>query len=93
MLEKITNQVGTGQDFLFYDFLMPMIIAILISSILGIMAIIIIRKKKSDVHYIKNNDQSFKHNPENNEMSILKERLAKGEITKEEYDTLKKEFE
>ncbi|NIP61467.1 MAG: hypothetical protein GWN01_05030 [Nitrosopumilaceae archaeon] len=26
-------------------------------------------------------------------ISILKERLAKGEITKEEYDDLKKEFE
>jgi len=32
-------------------------------------------------------------NPKKRQLDILRERLAKGEITQEEYDKLKKEFE
>ncbi len=32
-------------------------------------------------------------NPKKKQLDILRERLAKGEITQEEYDKLKKEFE
>jgi len=31
-------------------------------------------------------------NPKKKQLDILRERLAKGEVTKEEYDKLKKEF-
>ena len=31
-------------------------------------------------------------NPKKRQLNILRERLAKGEVTKEEYDKLKKEF-
>ena len=87
MLEKITNQVNTGQDFLFVDFLYPLIMGIIISVILCIIAVIIIRKKKI------NSKKISPLNQEDNAMNILKERLAKGEITKDEYEKLKKEFE
>jgi putative membrane protein len=87
MLEKITNQVNTGQDFLFMDFLYPLIMGIIISVILCIIAVIIIRKKKT------NSKKISPLNQEDNAMNILKERLAKGEITKDEYEKLKKEFE
>ena len=87
MLEKITNQVNTGQDFLFVDFLYPLIMGIIISVILCIIAVIIIRKKKT------NSKKISPLNQEDNAMNILKERLAKGEITKDEYEKLKKEFE
>ena len=87
VLEKITNQVNTGQDFLFVDFLYPLIMGIIISVILCIIAVIIIRKKKT------NSKKISPLNQEDNAMNILKERLAKGEITKDEYEKLKKEFE
>ena len=87
VLEKITNQVNTGQDFLFMDFLYPLIMGIIISVILCIIAVIIIRKKKT------NSKKISPLNQEDNAMNILKERLAKGEITKDEYEKLKKEFE
>jgi len=32
-------------------------------------------------------------NPKKKQLDILRERLAKGEVTQEEYDKLKKEFE
>ncbi len=32
-------------------------------------------------------------NPKKRQLDILRERLAKGEVTQEEYDKLKKEFE
>ena len=87
MLEKITNQVNTGQDFLFMDFLYPLIMGIIISVILCIIAVIIIRKKKT------NSKKISPLNQEDDAMNIIKERLAKGEITKDEYEKLKKEFE
>lgn len=43
---------------------------------------------------VTENDESSEINEQNaKSLKILKERLAKGEITKEEYDELKKEFE
>ena len=52
---------------------------ILFLIVLGIIAVILFISKK----ILSSNKK---------EMNILKERLAKGEITKEEYDNLKKEL-
>ncbi|QLH03819.1 hypothetical protein C5F47_05255 [Nitrosopumilus cobalaminigenes] len=39
------------------------------------------------------NPDKIKNDQNNNSLNILKTRLAKGEITKAEYDELKKEFQ
>ena len=52
---------------------------ILVLIVVGIIAVILFISKK----ILSSNKK---------EMNILKERLAKGEITKEEYDNLKKEL-
>ena len=84
-MEKIlfaTMQVGPSYDPLFYDIYAPLIliiIAVVILAIIGAVAVIWWLKKQ--IPKKKNN------------LDILKSRLAKGEITKEEYDKLKKEFD
>ena len=65
---------------------------ILIALAFGIIIIIdgvIIRIKKSDVKE-KETEESIKNN---NSMNILKERYAKGEITKKEFEDMKKDIE
>ena len=57
-----------------------LIIIIAILAIVGLIAIVISIAKRM-------------LNPKKWQLDILRERLAKGEITQEEYDKLKKEFE
>jgi len=56
------------------------IIIIAILAIVGLIAIVISIAKRMPT-------------PKKRQLDILRERLAKGEITQEEYDKLKKEFE
>lgn len=94
MLETITNQVGV-YDYLFYDFilLIPLaIIGIIIAVVIGIKR----RKKVQNIiihDTLPKNTQRIRDEQNNNSLNILKERLAKGEISKEEYNQLRKEFE
>ena len=89
----ITNQVGPKMDYLFYDFILLIPLAI-IGAIVGFGIVIILKRKKSKVGNIPQKDTTVIKNEQNiKSLSILKERLAKGEISKEEYDDLKKEFE
>ena len=94
MLEKIINQVG-GYDYLFYDFilLIPLaIIGIIIAVVIGIKR----RKKGQDVmvdDFKQKDTLTFKDEQNTHSLKILRERLAKGEISKEEYNKLEKEFE
>ena len=77
-----TLQVGPTYDPMFYDVytpLIPIIIAAVVFAIIGIVAVI---------WWIKKQIPKRKTN-----LDVLKDRLAKGHITKEEYDKLKKEFE
>ena len=75
--------------------LLWMIIIILL--IVGIVVIILLKKNSNKRKRIddENHPQEILKKESNNvkNMEILKERLAKGEITKQEYDELKKEFE
>jgi uncharacterized membrane protein len=70
----------------------------LILIVIGIVvvAVIIKRKRKPQVNQTKTIDKKIESSVETEQnekaLSILKGRLAKGEITKEEYDKLKKEF-
>ena len=96
MLEKIINQVGPKIDYLFYDYLVSAFYLLAIGGII-IMTIIIIKKRKkkdlSTSNEPRNNPRIIKEEQNMNSLKILKERLAKGEISKEEHSDLKKEFE
>lgn len=67
--------------------------------IIGIIAAVVIsaiRKRKNKDIIVQDNSKNYSTSiKEQNEKSlkILKERLAKGEIKKDEYENLKKEFE
>ena len=103
MLDRIINQVNPGIDYLFYDFLILLAFLIIVIIVGIIIAVLLIKKrngeKKSDhSNYLndivsENNIASKKQEQNKQTIKILKERLAKGEITKKEYDELKKEFE
>ena len=94
MLDVITNQVGPKIDYLFYDFILLIPLAII--GVIITIVIIRIQRRKNQGDTITNlpqKDTTVIKNEQNlKSLSILKERLAKGEITKEEYDKLKKEF-
>lgn len=80
--------IGGGMVFVFLQMLLPFPYGlqwglVLFSIIVGICIVVAFLAYKSDEQ--KQTGKS--------PLSILKERLAKGEITKEEYDRLKKEFE
>ncbi len=65
---------------------MIFIFIFILAIIAGIILLIIWAVKKSS------SIQHSHHISANNSMSILKERYAKGEITKEEYENIKKEI-
>ena len=78
------------------------LILVIILIPLGVIVAVIIKRSKKSYNEgkklaEKNNnlikDSIGKNTNDQKNIQILKERLAKGEITKEEYDTLKKEFE
>lgn len=72
------------------------LILIVVSIVIGVTVVIKKRRRKPQVSEIKTEDGKMKQSIEieQNEraLNILKGRLVKGEITKEEYDKLKKEF-
>ncbi len=69
-------------------------IIIFVIVIVSVIAVVRKRKKKSIGIGLVDVGSDSKETLTKNEkpLKILKERLAKGEITKEEYDELKKEF-
>jgi uncharacterized membrane protein len=77
-----------GQEWMFI-IIIGIIIAVVVSSIIKK-----IKKRKEGIP-IGEEDKPVTEitNQNDKAMRILKQRLAKGEITKEEYDELKKEFE
>jgi uncharacterized membrane protein len=70
---------------LIYVIILGIIIAVVISAI----------RKRKNQDVIVDDDTNITKIQEHNtsSMKILRERLAKGEITKEEFDKLKSEFE
>lgn len=60
---------------------------------LVVWAIIVLAKNLSGDNNCCNSLQNNKGNPENKAINILKERYAKGEISKEEFDRMKKDLE
>jgi uncharacterized membrane protein len=94
MFEKISNQIGEF-NYLFYDYILFTILALII--LIPLIAIFVIKKRKNGnietKHDIKNTSSKIINEQNTKSMNILKERLAKGEISKYEYDELKKEFE
>lgn len=70
-------------------------LAIIGITVVGFVVVFkIIKGKKQDSrdYHDENAETSVRKEQNDNALSILKERLAKGEITKAEYDDLKKEF-
>jgi uncharacterized membrane protein len=95
MLEKITNQIGE-YNYLFYDFILLMVLIVAIIIVTIIIIIILKKRMKSSTKTkdVVQKDISRINDEQNTKsINIIKERLAKGEISKEEYDKLKKEFE
>jgi uncharacterized membrane protein len=79
---------------------MLILIILFVIIIVTVIAVAIKRKSPSQVQEEPQITEEFEENvstitkeQDARSMKILKERLAKGEITKEEYDELKKEFE
>lgn len=72
------------------------LILIVVGIVIGVTVVIRKRKRKPQVSETKTKDEKIEPSAETEQneraLNILKGRLAKGEITKEEYDKLKKEF-
>ncbi|WP_218841250.1 SHOCT domain-containing protein [Nitrosopumilus cobalaminigenes] len=92
---QYVNMIGTTELLVLILFVIPIIVVI---------AIVASRKSKNtfqeDMSDLQSNPPVTEENPDkikndqnNNSLNILKTRLAKGEITKAEYDELKKEFQ
>ena len=73
------------------------LIFLIIIGVIIIVAISAVRKRKNRDIIAQDEPQgnvsTVKEEQNANSLKILRERLAKGEITKEEYDKLKNEFE
>lgn len=81
-MNSVNAQVGPSYDPLFVDLygpLIPIIITFVILAIVGIIAIL---------YWIKKRIPKRKTN-----LDILKDRLARGEITKDEFEEMKKSLE
>ncbi len=92
---QYVNMIGSTEIIVLVLFVIPIIVVI---------AIVANRKSKNsfqeDMSDLQSNPpetvespDKIKNDQNNNSLNILKSRLAKGEITKSEYDELKKEFE
>ena len=69
----------------------PTLIILIILIVIAAFVLLVIRARKQIKKMQKHRDSLVEQDI--NALNIIKERLAKGEITKEEYDNLKKEFE
>lgn len=74
------------------------IIFLIIIGVIIAVVISVVRKRKNSNVIVKDDSKeddvsTIKQEQNVNSLKILRERLAKGEITKEEYDNLKQEFE
>jgi len=95
MLSSVHGQYG-GYDVLAYDYVGP-IISTSIFLVIGIVVAILIykRQKKNKISKTEKNDSkvsSIESQNDKNLINTIQERLAKGEISLEEYNSLKKEF-
>ena len=97
-----SNQPSSYEEFTQSGMLGVVLLLIIVIPIGVIIAVVIKRSKKAynegkrEASGKGNNyseDRSKKSSTDQKNIQILKERLAKGEITKQEYDELKKEFE
>lgn len=95
MLSSVYGQLD-GYDVLAYDYVGP-IIGTSIFLVIGIVVAILIykRQKKNKISKTEKNDSkvsSIESQNDKNLINTIQERLAKGEISLEEYNSLKKEF-
>ena len=84
-------QIG-GFDLLYYDLINAVFLTVIITAIIGGVFFYLYRRKMRKQHF-KELDEIARANANkatDEKIATLKERLAKGEITKEEYDELKK---
>jgi len=79
-----------------FDYGGILVLILIVIGIVGVIAVVKRRKRKQQIHETKPSDKKIDSKVEIEQnasaLNILKGRLARGEISKDEYDKLKKEF-
>ncbi len=95
MLSSVYGQIGTP-DVLFYDSVVKIIITLIFIAICIPIGILIYKGfKKGKISKCEKNDSKISSNEskkDKNFLDTIQERLAKGEISLEEFNELKKEL-